>query len=60
MKLVHGSLFSGFDAPSLASFQMGWENVFHCEVNGFCNIILKYWFPNSEHYEDISKTDFKK
>ncbi len=60
MKLVHGSLFSGFDAPSLASFQMGWENAFHCEVNNFCNIILKYWFPNSEHYEDITKTDFKK
>lgn len=60
MKLVHGSLFSGFDAPSVASFQMGWENAFHCEVNDFCNIILKYWFPNSEHYEDIAKTDFKK
>ncbi|EFV24477.1 C-5 cytosine-specific DNA methylase [Bacteroides sp. 4_1_36] len=60
MKLVHGSLFSGFDAPSIASFQMGWENAFHCEVNDFCNIILKYWFPNSEHYEDIAKTDFKK
>lgn len=60
MKLVHGSLFSGFDAPSIASFWMGWENAFHCEVNDFCNIILKYWFPNSEHYEDIAKTDFKK
>lgn len=60
MKLVHGSLFSGIDAPSLASFWMGWENVFHCEVDDFCNIILKYWFPNSEHYEDIAKTDFKK
>lgn len=60
MKLVHGSLFSGFDAPSLASFQMGWENAFHCEINNFCNAILKYWFPNSEHYEDISRTDFRK
>lgn len=60
MRLVHGSLFSGFDAPSIASFQMGWENAFHCEVNDFCNMILKYWFPNSEHYEDIAKTDFKK
>lgn len=58
MKLVHGSLFSGFDAPSIAASWMGWENAFHCEVNDFCNIILKYWFPNSEHYEDITKTDF--
>lgn len=60
MKLVHGSLFSGFDAPSVASLWMGWENAFHCEINDFCNTILKYWFPNSEHYEDISRTDFKK
>ena len=58
MKLVHGSLFSGFDAPSVAASWMGWENAFHCEINDFCNEILKYWFPNSEHYEDITKTDF--
>lgn len=59
MKLVHGSLFSGFDAPSVAASWMGWENAFHCEINLFCNEILKYWFPNSEHYEDITKTDFR-
>ena len=58
MELVHGSLFSGFDAPSVAASWMGWENAFHCEINDFCNEILKYWFPNSEHYEDITKTDF--
>jgi len=52
--MVHGSLFSGFDAPSVAAFWMGWENAFHCEINDFCNTILKYWFPNSEHYEDIT------
>ena len=58
MKLVHGILFSGFDAPSVAASWMGWKNAFHCEINPFCNDILKYWFPNSEHYEDITKTDF--
>jgi DNA (cytosine-5)-methyltransferase 1 len=58
MKLVHGSLFSGFDAPSIAASWMGWKNAFHCEINPFCNEILKYWFPDSEHYEDITKTDF--
>ena len=59
-KLTHGSLFSGFDAPSVAASWLDWENAFHCEINPFCNEILKYWFPNSEHYEDITKTDFKK
>lgn len=59
MKKAHGSLFSGFDAPSVAASWMGWENAFHCEINPFCNEILKYWFPDSEHYEDITKTDFR-
>lgn len=40
MKLVHGSLFSGFDAPSVAASWMGWKNAFHCEINPFCNEIL--------------------
>ena len=60
MNLVHGSLFSGLDAPSVAASWLGWENVFHCEINPFCNVILNYWFPESEHYEDIKKTDFRK
>lgn len=55
MKKTHGSLFSGFDAPSVAASWMGWENAFHCEITPFCNEILKYWFPDSEHYEDITK-----
>lgn len=59
MKKTHGSLFSGFDAPSVAASWMGWENAFHCEITPFCNEILKYWFPDSEHYEDITKTDFR-
>ena len=59
MKLTHGSLFSGFDAPSLAATMMGWDNAFHCEINPFCNVILKYWYPNSTHYEDITTTDFR-
>ena len=58
MNKTHGSLFSGFDAPSVAASWMGWKNAFHCEINPFCNEILKYWFPDSEHYENITKTDF--
>lgn len=60
MNLVHGSLFSGLDAPSVAASWLGWKNAFHCEINPFCNVILNYWFPESEHYEDITKTDFRK
>ena len=37
---------------------MGWRNAFHCEINEFCTKILKYHFPDAEHYDDITKTDF--
>ena len=58
--MVHASLFSGIGGFDLAAEYMGWENAFHCEINEWCSKILKYYFPNSEHYEDITKTDFSK
>lgn len=58
VQLTHGSLFSGFGAPDLAAEWMGWRNAFHCEINEFCITILNYWFPDAEHYSDITRTDF--
>lgn len=54
----HASLFSGIGAPELAALWLGWQNVFHCEINKFCNTILNYWFPNSINYENIKTTNF--
>lgn len=54
----HGSLFSGIGGFDLAAEWMGWENVFHCEWNDFGKRILKYYWPNSISYDDITKTDF--
>lgn len=56
----HASLFSGIGGPEVAAAMLGWENVFHCEINEFGRKVLEYWFPNSESYEDITKTDFRK
>lgn len=56
--MTHASLFSGIGAAELAAVWMGWNNLFHCEVDGFCNRILNYWFPESKAYEDIRETDF--
>lgn len=56
----HASLFSGIGAPELAALWLGWQNIFHCEINEFCNTILNYWFPNSIGYENIKTTDFTK
>jgi DNA (cytosine-5)-methyltransferase 1 len=56
--MKHGSLFSGIGGFDLAAEWMGWENVFHCEWNPFGQKVLKYHFPNSISYNDITKTDF--
>ena len=56
----HASLFSGIGGPEVAAAMLGWENVFHCEINEFGRKVLDYWFPESDSYEDITKTDFTK
>lgn len=56
--MKHGSLFSGIGGFDLAAEWMGWENVFHCEINDFGKRILKHYWPNSISYDDIKQTDF--
>lgn len=52
--MTHGSLFSGIGGFDLAAEWMGWENVFHCEWNPFCQKVLNKNFPNSKLYADIN------
>ena len=54
----HGALFNGIGGFQLAAHWMGWENVFHCEIDRFCNQVVKRHFPESICYEDIKQTDF--
>lgn len=56
----HASLFSGIGGAEVAASMMEWQNLFHCEIQEFPRKVLQYWFPNSESYEDITKTDFTK
>lgn len=58
MTFTHASVFSGIGGPEVAAAMLGWENLFHCEINPFGRKVLQYWFPNSISYEDIKKTDF--
>jgi DNA (cytosine-5)-methyltransferase 1 len=60
VKIRHGSLFSGIGGFEIAGEWMGWENVFHCEINPFGRKILKYYWPGAESFEDITKTNFTK
>lgn len=55
---THASLFSGIGAAEIAADWMGWQSLFHCEIQEFPRKVLEYWYPNAVSYEDITKTDF--
>lgn len=59
IRLRHGSLFSGIGGFDLAAAWMGWDNVFHCEIDPFCRKVLGYHFPKSRCYEDIRTANFR-
>ena len=42
----------------MAATMLGWDNLFHCEINPFGRAVLDYWYPNAKSYEDITTTDF--
>ena len=55
--MMHASLFSGIGGFDLAAQWMGWENVFHCEYDPFCQKVLNHHFPNSKLYKDVRTVD---
>jgi DNA-cytosine methyltransferase len=57
--MTHGSLFSGIGGFDLAAEWMGWENVFHCEINPYAKKLLKQRWPQSIAYGNIETTDFR-
>lgn len=59
MKLTHGSLFSGVGGFDLAARWMGWDNVFHCEIDEWSRKNLHKNFPESDSHADISLFDGK-
>lgn len=40
----HASLFSGIGGAEVAASMMGWQNLFHCEIQEFPRKVLDYWF----------------
>jgi DNA (cytosine-5)-methyltransferase 1 len=54
----HGSLFSGIGGFDLAAEWMGWENVFHCEIEKYKLDQLHQNFPTSISYGSIEHTNF--
>lgn len=58
-RLTHGSLFSGIGGFDLAAEWMGWENIFQCEIDEFCNKVLNKNFPNVTKYKDVKQFNGK-
>lgn len=58
--LRHGSLFSGIGGFDLAAQWCGWKNVFHCEINEFCNYVLNYYWPKAVAIKNIIGYEWKK
>ena len=56
--MTHASVFSGIGGPEVAATMLGWDNLFHCEINPFGKRVLDYWYPNAKSYDDITTTDF--
>jgi DNA-cytosine methyltransferase len=57
--MTHGSVFSGGAAGfDLAAEWLGWENVFHCEIDKYSKKLLKQRYPKAITHDDITKTDF--
>jgi len=55
----HVSLFSGIGGFDLAADWIGWENVAHCEIDPFCQRVLRHYWPGAASFADIKQTDFK-
>lgn len=53
-----GHLFNGISGFGLAASWMNWINYMHCEIDPFCNKVMKKHFPNSIEHGDIKTVDF--
>lgn len=56
--MTHGSLFSGIGGFDLAAQWVGWQNIWQCEKDKFCQKVLSKNFPGKIIYDDIITTDW--
>lgn len=56
----HGSVFTGIGGFDKAAEDVGWENIFHCELKEWNRIRLKKNFPGIDSYDNILTFNAKK
>lgn len=57
-KITFASLFSGIGMADLAARWCGWDHRFWCEIDPFCQQVMRYHFNKSKEYDDITETYF--
>jgi DNA (cytosine-5)-methyltransferase 1 len=53
------SFFSGIGGFELAGEWMGWNITASCEINPFGMQVLKYYWPNAYHHDDIKTINYE-
>lgn len=56
--MIHIGLFEGIGGFSLAARHMGWKTIVTCEINPFGQRVLKYYWPNAYHHDDIKTLNY--
>jgi len=56
MQLI--SLFSGVGGFEYAAELMGWKVVSSCEINPFGRSVLKYYWPDAFHHDNVKTIDY--
>lgn len=59
-QITHSSLFTGIGGFDLAAEWRGYKNIFQCEIEPYCQKLLKQNFPQCELFSDIKTFDAKK
>ena len=57
MNLTYGSLFAGAGGVDLGFDRAGWSPLWQIENNPHATKVLRHWWPNSNHYEDVNQAD---
>ncbi len=57
--MIHIGLFEGIGGFSIAARTAGWKTLVTCEIEPFCQRVLKYHFPNAYHHGDIKTLTYE-
>ena len=58
--MIHIGLFEGIGGFSLSAEWMGWKTYATCEINPFGQRVLKHYWPDAYHHDDIHTFTYTK